>query len=243
MGSEVNALMIRPPDFDAARKYPAIVYIAGGPGEQIIRDRWGGETFLWLRMMAQKGYIIYAQDGHGTSGRGHVFEEPIHLRLSAQEMADERDGVNYLRTLPYVDAARVGIYGWGYGGFLALHGMFDLPIAYKAGIAGAPITDWRLYDAVFAERYLKDPVRNQDGYLNSMPTENAKNLRGPLLLAQGMADQRVHIENSFELLNEFLETAKYPAVMFVPDRRHFFEDRDAKLALYRTMTDFFLKNL
>ncbi len=243
MGTELNALMIRPPGFDPARKYPAIVYIAGGPGEQVVRDAWGGDTFLWLRMMAQKGYVIYAQDGSGTAGRGHLFEEPLHLRLSSLEMADQRDGVRYLRSLPYIDAARVGIYGWGYGGFLVLHAMLDKPIAYKAGIAGAPVSDWRLYDAVFSERYLDDPVRNQDGYLDSMPTENAKNLTGSLLIVQGMTDEKVHVENSLILLNEFLETARYPSVMFFPDRGHIFEDHEAKLALYRAMTVFFVKNL
>jgi dipeptidyl-peptidase-4 len=243
MGTGLNALMIRPPGFDPSRKYPALVYIAGGPGEQVVRDAWGGDTFLWLRMMAQKGYVIYAQDGTGTAGRGHLFEEPLHLRLSSLEMADQRDGVRYLRSLPYIDAARVGIYGWGYGGFLVLHAMLDKPIAYKAGIAGAPVTDWRLYGAIFSERYLEDPVRNQDGYLDSMPTENAKNLTGSLLIVQGMTDEMVHVENSLILLNEFLETSKYPSVMFFPDRGHTFEDHEAKLALYRAMTDFFVKNL
>ena len=243
MGTELNALMIRPPGFDPSRKYPAIVYIAGGPGEQVVRDAWGGDTFLWLRMMAQKGYVIYAQDGSGTGGRGHLFEEPLHLRLSSLEMADERDGVRLLRSLPYIDAARVGIYGWGYGGFLVLHAMLDKPIAYKAGIAGAPVTDWRLYDAIFSERYLEDPVRNQDGYLDSMPTENAKNLTGSLLIVQGMTDEKFHVENSLILLNEFLETSKYPSVMFFPDRGHTLEDHEGKLALYRAMTDFFVKNL
>jgi dipeptidyl-peptidase-4 len=243
MGADLNALMIRPPEFDETRKYPLIVYVAGGPGEQVVRDVWGGDTFLWLRMMAQKGYVVYAQDSHGSAGRGHLFEEPLHLRFSSQEMADQRDGVHYLRSLPYVDPARVGIYGWGYGGFLALHGMLDLPIAYKAGIAGAPITDWQLYDAVFAERYLEDPVRNQDGYLASSPTENGKNLKGQLLVVQGMMDEQVHVENSLTLLNEFLETAKYPSVIFLPDHGHVFEDREAKLVLYRSITEFFLKNL
>ena len=243
MGADLNALMIRPPGFDPSRKYPAIVYIAGGPGEQVVRNVWGGDTFLWLRMMAQKGYVIYAQDGAGTAGRGHLFEEPLHLRLSSLEMADQRDGVRYLRSLPYIDPTRVGIYGWGYGGFLVLHAMLDKPIAYKAGIAGAPVTDWRLYDAIFSERYLEDPVRNQDGYLDSMPTENAQNLTGSLLIVQGMTDEKVHVENSLILLNEFLETAKYPSAMFFPDRGHIFEDHEAKLALYRAMTDFFVKNL
>lgn len=243
MGTDLNALIIRPPNFDAAHKYPAIVYIAGGPGEQVVRDQWGGDTSLWLRMMAQKGYIVYAQDGRGAAGRGHLFEEPLHLRLSSLEMVDLRDGVRYLRSLPYIDPARVGIYGWGYGGFLVLHAMLDKPIAYKAGIAGAPVSDWRLYDAVFSERYLEDPVRNQDGYLDSTPIENAKNLTGSLLIVQGTTDEKVHIENSLVLLNEFLETSKYPSVMFVPDRGHNFEDREARLALYRAMTDFFLKHL
>jgi dipeptidyl-peptidase-4 len=243
MGADLNALMIRPPGFDPSRKYPAIVYIAGGPGEQVVRNVWGGDTFLWLRMMAQKGYVIYAQDGAGTAGRGHLFEEPLHLRLSSLEMADQRDGVRYLRSLPYIDPTRVGIYGWGYGGFLVLHAMLDKPIAYKAGIAGAPVTDWRLYDAIFSERYLEDPVRNQDGYLDSMPTENAKNLTGSLLIVQGITDEKVHVENSLILLNEFLETARYPSAMFFPDRGHTFEDHEAKLALYRAMTDFFVKNL
>lgn len=243
MGADLNALMIRPPDFDPARKYPVIVYVGGGPGEQVVRDAWGGEPFLWLKMMAQKGYLIYAQDGHGTAGRGHLFEEPVHLRFSSQEMADQRDGVRYLRSLPYVDPARAGTCGWGYGGFLVLHAMLDLPVAYKAGFAGAPITDWRLYDAVFAERYLEDPVRNQDGYLASSPVENAKNLKGALLIAVGTADERVHIENTLILLKEFLETAKYPSVIFLPDQGHSIEDRGAKLVLYRSVMEFFLKNL
>jgi len=243
MGTELNALMIRPPDFDPARKYPAIVYIDGAPRRQVVRDAWGGDTFLWLRMMAQKGYVIFAQDSQGSGGRGHLFEEPLHLRLSSQEMADQRDGTRYLRSLPYVDPARVGIYGWGYGGYLVLHAMLDLPIPYKAGFAGAPITDWNLYNAVFAERYLDDPIRNQDGYLDSTPVENAKNLKGSLLIAQGMMDEEVHVENTEILLNEFLETGKYPSLMFMPDRGHSFDDPEAQLTLYRTTMEFFLKNL
>ncbi len=243
MGMDLNAFMIRPPGFDPARKYPAIIYIDGGPRGQIVRDAWGGDTYLWLRMMAQKGYLIYAQDGQGTGGRGHVFEEPLHLRLSSQEMVDQRDGVRYLRSLPYVDPARVGIYGWGYGGYLVLHAMLDLPVPYKAGFAGAPITDWNLYNAVFAERYLDDPIRNQDGYLDSTPVENAKNLKGQLLIAQGMMDEEVHVENTEILLNEFLETGKYPSLMLVPDRGHSFDDPQAKLGLYRTTMQFFLKSL
>jgi dipeptidyl-peptidase 4 len=243
MGAELNASIIKPPDFDPARQYPVLIYIAGGPGEQIVRDAWGGDIQLWFAMMAQKGYVVFALDNRGADEGGHLFEEPLHLRLSGVEMADQRDGVLYLRTLPWVDKTRIGICGWGYGGFLALHGMLDRPVLFKAGFAGSPVTDWHLYDAVFAERYLEDPTRNQDGWLASSPTENAKYLKTPLLIAQATMDEKVHVENSLMLLDEFLDQGKYPDVLLFPDRRDLFEDRGARQILFQRLTDFFAKNL
>jgi dipeptidyl-peptidase 4 len=243
MGAELNASIIKPPDFDPSRQYPVLVYIAGGPGEQIIRDAWGGDIQLWLSMMAQKGYIVFALDNRGAAEGGHLFEEPLHLRLSGVEMADQRDGVLYLRGLPWVDKTRIGICGWGYGGFLALHGMLDRPVLFKAGFAGSPVTDWHLYDAVFAERYLEDPTRNQDGWLASSPTENARYLKTPLLIAQATMDEKVHVENSMMLLDEFLDQGKYPDILLFPDRHSLFEDRGSRQILFQRLTDFFVKNL
>jgi dipeptidyl-peptidase-4 len=243
LGVEMNAWMIKPPGFNAAQKYPVILYVAGGPGEQIVRNAWGGDISLWFALMAQKGYIVLAVDNRGSAGRGHLFEEPVHLRFSGAEMADLRDAVLYLHSQPWVDKTRIGICGWGYGGFLALHGMLDRPLLFKAGFAGSPITDWHLYDAVFAERYLEDPVRNQDGWLSSSPLENAKNLGAPLLLAQATLDETVHQENSLMLLDELLDNGKYANILLFPDRRDLFEDRGARLILFQRLTDFFVKNL
>ena len=243
LGTEMNASMIKPPDFNAERKYPVILYVGGGPGEQIVRDAWGGDISLWFALMAQSGYVVIAVDNRGSAGRGHLFEEPVHLRLSAAEMADLRDAVLYLHSQPWVDKTRIGICGWAYGGFLALHGMLDRPLLFKAGFAGSPITDWHLYDAVFAERYLEDPKRNQDGWLNSSPLENAKNLSAPLLLAQATLDETIHQENSLMLLDELLDKGKYADILLFPDRGDLFEDRGARLILFQRLTDFFVKNL
>jgi dipeptidyl-peptidase-4 len=245
LGAQTEALLIRPPDFDPSRKYPVIVYLAGGPSEQLVRNAWGGATGLWMQLMAQKGFMVFALDNHGTAGRGHYFEEPIHLRLGAQELVDQRDGLIYLHSLPYVDTTRLGVCGWGYGGFLVLHAMLDRPVPFKAGFAGAPIADWRLYDATFAERYLDDSVTHADGWLASMAFENdsPRFFKGTLMVAQGTNDAFVHLENLFLLQNQLLKAGKSASVLLLPDRGHFIEDAPARLTLYRQMTDFFVTNL
>ncbi|MGD0938419.1 MAG: S9 family peptidase [Terracidiphilus sp.] len=243
LGMEMNAWIMKPPNFNPNRQYPVIFYVEGGPGEQIVRDTWGGDIGLWLGLMAKNGYIVFAVDNRGTAGRGHLFDEPVHLRFSAAEMADLRDGVQYLRSQPFIDKTRIGICGWGFGGFLALHGMLDRPLLFKAGFAGSPISDWHLYDAIFTERYLEDPVRNQDGWINSSSLENAKYLSAPLLLAQATLDETVHQENSLMLLDELLDKGKYTDILLFPDRRGLFEDRGARLVLFERLTDFFVNNL
>ncbi|MBT9332596.1 DPP IV N-terminal domain-containing protein [Paracidobacterium acidisoli] len=245
----LRALMIRPPAFHAGERYPVLVYfpggppMAGGPGEQVARDVWGGDTMLWLRSMAQRGYLVFALDHHGTRGQSHLFEEPLHYRFSAAEMSDQRDGVRFLASLPYVDASRIGVCGWGYGGFLVLHAMLHKPLLYKAGFAGAPVIDWHYYDAIFGERYLGDVVTYADGWNASTPLEDVANLKSPLLVAQGTADEYVHIENTDTLLNRLLDAGKYADVLLFPDRGHTIDDPQAKRILYERMTAFFLKNL
>lgn len=243
MGQHLHAWMMKPPDFAPAHRYPVIVYAAGGPGEQVVRDFWGGDIELWFSMMAEKGYIVFALDNRGTAGEGHFFEEPIHLRFSATEMADMRDGALFLQSQPWVDRTRIGICGWGFGGFLALHGMLDRPILYKAGFAGSPITDWHLYDAIFTERYLEDPDHNLDGWLSSSPIDNAANLSGPLLIAQATLNEKIHTENSLMLLDELLDKEKYADILLFPDRADLFQDRATRKAMFQRLTDFFLKNL
>ncbi len=245
LGADAHAFLIKPPAFDASKKYPVIVYMAGGPGEQLVRDAWGGATGLWMQWMAQKGYIVFAMDNQATAGRGHAFEEPIHLRLGGQEMADQRDGLLYLATLPYVDQSRLGVCGWGYGGFLAVHAILDRPVAYKAGFAGAPIIDWHLYDAVFAERYLDDPVAHADGWDASTALENdtPKFFKGSLLVAQGTEDEFVPMENLLTLQDHLLDAGKSADVLLFPDRGHELDDPGSRQVLFTRMTEFFIKNL
>ncbi len=243
LGTSVHTFMIKPPDFDPARKYPVIVCLAGGPGEQLVRDAWGGPSTLWMQYMAQKGYVIFAMDNQGTSGRGHYFEEPIHLRLGAQEMTDQRDGIEFLKRQPFIDTTRMGVFGWGYGGFLAVHAMLDRPVPFKAGFAGAAVTDWHLYDAVFAERYLDDPVAHADGWDASTSLDNAHFLKGTLMLAQGTADEAVHVENLLTLQDRLVDGGKTAQVLLFPDRGHRIQDAPARLLLYSSLTDFFVKNL
>jgi dipeptidyl-peptidase-4 len=245
LGTEVHAFILKPPSFDPTRKYPVIVYMAGGPGEQIVRDAWGGATGLWIRSMAENGYIVFALDNQGTAARGHYFEEPIHLRLSAQEMADQRDGISYLKTLPYVDPTRLGVYGWGYGGFLAIHALLDRPVPYRAGFAGAPILDWHLYDAIFAERYLSSPIAHAEGWAKSTAfgDGNARTFKGSLLIAQGTADEFVHVENTYMLQGRMLDAGKSADLLIFPGRGHLIEDLPARRVLFSKMTEFFLKNL
>ena len=245
LGDKTDAFLIKPPAFDPAKKYPVILYLAGGPGEQLVRDRWTGASGLWLEYMAQKGYLIFALDNHGTSGHGHFFEEPIHLRLGAQELVDQRDGINYLQSLPYVDAKRIGVCGWGYGGYLAASAMLDRPVAYRAGFAGAPIIDWRLYDAVFAERYLDDPVTHANGWRTSLALGESgpRSFKGLLLVAQGTEDEFVHLENLFTLQAGLVEAGKSANYLLFPDRGHTIDDAQARKLLFTSMTEFFLKNL
>jgi dipeptidyl-peptidase-4 len=242
-GVQLNAVMIKPPDFDATRKYPVLVYTYGGPHAQVVLNAWGGNTALWHQSMAQKGYIIFSLDNRGSAGRGHVFEEPVHYRLGAQELSDQRDGVAYLKSLPFVDAGRIGIWGWSYGGHMTLHAMFEAPEDFKAGFAGGPVTDWHFYDSIYTERYLGLLPQNEEAYRSSSPIERAGGLKGKLLIAHGTGDDNVHFANTLSLINKLIELGKYVEVMPFPGRGHGVSDPAARKVLMNRVTQFFLDNL
>ena len=242
-GIAMNAMMIKPPDFDPAKKYPVIVYTYGGPHAQVVLNAWGGATFLWHQLMAQKGYIIFALDNRGSAGRGHLFEEPIHFRFGAQELSDQRDGAAYLKSLPYVDPNRIGIWGWSYGGHMTLHAMFEDTDDFKVGFAGGPVADWTFYDSIYTERYLGLLPRNAESYDESSPLKNAGNLKGKLLIAHGTGDDNVHFSNTLSVIDELIEAGKYVEVMPFPGRGHGVSDLPARRVLMRRVTQFFLDNL
>ena len=243
-GTKLCASLIRPPDFDAAKKYPVLIDVYGGPQIQSVRDEWHGVSFLWDEMMAQKGYIVFALDNRGSYFRGHAFETPVYHQLGKIELEDQLAGVRYLKTLPYVDASRFGIWGWSYGGTMTLHALFGAPDVFKAGASIAPVTDWKLYDTAYTERYLGRPQDDPDGYRDSSPITQAAHLRGKLLIAHATGDDNVHFANSSELLNELILAGKYPTrLMIFPGRGHGMQDTPARLELFRGLTEFFLNNL
>jgi len=242
-GMELHAWLIKPADFDPAKKYPALVYTYGGPHVQVVTNAWAGPTFLWHQLMAQKGFVIFAVDNRGSAGRGHLFEEPVHFRLGAQEMSDQRDGVAWLKGQPWVDAGRIGIWGWSYGGHMTLHAMFEDPEDFKAGFAGGPVTDWHYYDTIYTERYLGLLPQNEEGYQESSPIEKAAQLRGKLLIAHGTGDDNVHFANTLSLLDKLIERDRYVEVLPFPGRGHGVSDPPARIFLMNRVTQFFLENL
>ncbi len=242
-GLELNAWMIKPPNFDAAKKYPVLVYTYGGPGAQVVTNQWGGATYLWHELMAQKGIIVFALDNRGSTGRGHIFEEPIHFRFGAQELSDQRDGAAWLKSLPYVDAEHIGIWGWSYGGHMTLHAMFEDPEDFKAGFAGGPVTNWHYYDSIYTERYIGLLPENEESYQESSPSEKAGQLRGPLLIAHGTGDDNVHFANTLDLVDELIAKGKSVEVMPFPGRGHGVSDPPARIVLMKRVTKFFVDNL
>jgi dipeptidyl-peptidase 4 len=242
-GALLNAIMIKPPDFDAKKKYPVLVYTYGGPHVQVIRNAWGGANYLWHELMAQKGYIIFSLDNRGSWGRGHAFETPLHFRLGKQELEDQRDGVAWLKSLPYVDGNRIGIWGWSYGGHMTLHAMFEAGNDFKAGFAGGPVTDWHYYDSIYTERYLGLPQQNEKGYEDSSPVKYAGQLKGKLLIAHGTGDDNVHYANTLSVINDLIEAGKYVEVLAFPGRGHGVSDPPARRVLMQRVTQFFLDNL
>jgi len=242
-GMPLNAVMIKPPDFDGAKKYPVLVFTYGGPHAQVVLNAWGGNTGLWHQLMAQKGYIIFSLDNRGSAGRGHVFEEPIHFRLGAQELSDQLDGVSYLKSLPYVDGERIGIWGWSYGGHMTLHAIFEAGNVFKAAFAGGPVTDWHFYDSIYTERYLGLLPQNELGYRASSPINEAGGLKGKLLIAHGTGDDNVHFANTLSLIDRLIELQKYVEVMQFPGRGHGVSDPAARRVLMNRVTQFFLDNL
>jgi dipeptidyl-peptidase-4 len=243
-GTKLYASIIQPPDFDASRKYPVLVNVYGGPQVQNVHNAWDGKDFLWLEMMAEKGYIIFTLDNRGSYGRGHAFETTIYHHLGKIALEDQLAGVKYLKSLPYVDPSRIGIWGWSFGGTMALDAMFNGPDVFKAGVSVAPVTDWRLYDTIYTERYMGRPQDNPEGYRDSSPANQAANLRGKLMIAHSTGDDNVHFVNTSEVLNKLILAGKYPAdLMIFPGRGHGIGDAPARIQLFQGITDFLVDNL
>lgn len=241
-GQTLHYRIFEPRDRDPAKKYPVIVSVYGGPVAQRVTNSWSGRD-LYLHYMAQRGYIVFQLDNRGSAYRGKKFEDPIYLQLGQVEIDDQITGVEYLRSLPYVDAGRIGIYGHSYGGYLAIMAMFKAGDYFKAGVSGAPVTDWSLYDTHYTERYLGHPATNAAGYLASSVFPYVKDYKGELLIYHGMADDNVLFTNSTKLFSELQQQGKMFDMMTYPGSKHAMFGQSVQTHLHQTITAFFDRTL
>jgi dipeptidyl-peptidase-4 len=237
-GIEYYCSIFKPRDFNPAEKYPVIVYVYGGPHAQVVRRSWSSSG-LWHSMMAEKGYIVFSLDNRGSYGRGKKWEDTLLRNLGRVELEDQLVGVEYLKSLPYVDAQRIGVWGWSYGGFMTLTALFKAPDVFKAGVAVAPVTDYRLYDSIYTERYMKLPKDNEDGYRETAPINFVGDFQGALLLMHGDADNNVHAQNSIQLVNALIEEGKDFDFMIYPRKAHGISGPASRVFLFDKMTQFF----
>ena len=243
-GRDLNAYMLKPMDFDPSQQYPVLIFQYSGPGSQYVANSWGGgNNFYWHQMLTQQGYVVVVQDSRGTGFRGAEFEKVTYKKLGKYETEDHIEGAKYLKSLPYIDADRIGIWGWSYGGYISSLAMFRGADYFKAGIAVAPVTTWRYYDTVYTERYLQRPQDNPSGYDDNSPLNYAKNLKGNYLLIHGTGDDNVHFQNSISLQNELILHGKQFQSFYYPNRAHGIADYNARVHLYTMMTNFLIKNL
>jgi dipeptidyl-peptidase-4 len=241
-GFVMEAMMIKPPDFDSSKKYPVMSYTYSGPHAQSVRNRFGGTTLMWHQMLAQKGYIIWICDNRTSSGKGVQSTWKAYKRLGELELQDLEDGLNWLKSQPYVDGARIGLWGWSYGGFMTSYALTHSK-SFKIGIAGAPVTDWRLYDSIYTERYMAMPQNNPDGYKETSAVEAAADLHGKILLIHGTIDDNVHMQNTIRFVEELQKAGKDFQLMVYPKSRHGVRNPNQVLHLRTMMTNFILDNL
>jgi dipeptidyl-peptidase-4 len=237
-GREYPCMMLKPKNFDEHGKYPVIVYTYGGPGAQMVRKSWSRHT-PWHALMTERGFVIFVLDNRGAPGYGKAWEDPLYRRFGNIELEDQVAGVEYLKTLPWVDADNVGIWGWSYGGYMTLMALFNRGDVFKAGASVAPVTDWRLYDSIYTERYLGLPSDNEDGYRESSPIHFVDDFDGHLLVMHGDADDNVHYQNTVRLVQKMIRAGKDFDLMVFPQKKHGISGTPERVFLYQRMTRFF----
>jgi len=240
-GQSLEYRLFKPARFDPAKRYPAIVEVYGGPGVERVLDSWTGSSFT--QILTRAGYVVFQLDNRGSGFRGRAFQAPIRGRLGEIEVIDQVEGARWLASQPYIDPARVGVWGWSYGGYLTLMLMFKAPTVFRAGVSGAPVTDWTLYDTHYAERYLGRPAENAAGYEASSVFPYAKDLAGKLLVIHGMADDNVLFLHSTKLFRKLQDLGKPFDVMVYPGAKHgLLRQHDGRHA-YAAMLRFFEQSL
>ena len=241
-GHRLSAILIKPPNFDPRKQYPVLCHVYGGPQAPVVRNRWSGSTYLWHQYLAQQGYVIWISDNRGSTHKGVRGAWAMHLEMGKTELKDLEDGINWLGKNAWIDRQRVGIWGWSYGGYLASYALTHSKL-FKAGIAGAPVTDWRNYDAIYTERYMGLPKDNPEGYKKASPVHAASKLHGKLLLIHGALDDNVHLSNTLQFANALQTAGKQFELMIYPNNRHGITRPGQARHLRDLMTQFILDNL
>lgn len=219
-GSKLYYRLIKPANFDPAKKYPVIVYVYGGPHAQLVNDTWLGGGGFFLQYLAEQGYVVFTLDNHGSANRGYAFESVIHRHLGVQEMKDQMLGIDFLKSQSYVDTNRIGVHGWSYGGFMTISLITNYPETFKVAVAGGPVIDWKYYEVMYGERYMDRPEENPDGYANASLLKNAKNLEGHLLIIHGTMDPTVVWQNSLMFIKACVKAQKQVDYFVYPDHEH-----------------------
>jgi dipeptidyl-peptidase-4 len=242
-GIELNGFMVKPKDFDPNKKYP--VYMTGynGPGSNKCNNAWDPKDYWWHQILCQEGYIVVCVDGRGTFGRGRVFKHCTYLQMGKLETIDQTEAAKYLGTLPYIDKGRIGFQGWSYGGYMASLLISKSADVFKAAIAVAPVTNWKYYDNIYTERFLRKPDDNQSGYEDNSPVNFVKNIKGKFLLIHGSADDNVHYQNSMEMAKAMVMYNVPFEFMTYPNKNHGIGGGNTRLHLYTKMLNFVKQNL
>ena len=242
-GDQMNAWMIKPKNFSPNQKYPVLMYQYSGPGSQQVSNAWDGRNTIWFNLLAQKGYIVLCVDGRGTGYRGTKYKKATYKNLGKYEIEDQIAAAQWMGSQSFVDAGRIGIFGWSFGGYMASLAMTKGADVFKVGIAVAPVTTWRYYDTIYTERYLQTPQENPQGYDENSPINFADLMKGKFLLIHGTADDNVHYQNAVEMAEALIQKNKEFEFMTYPDKNHGIYGGNTRLHLHQKMTDFILNNL
>jgi len=241
-GFVMDGMLIKPPDFNPSRRYPVYQLTYAGPTSAYVRNQWGGSTYMYHQLLAQHGVIVWVLDNRSAGGKGAEAQWPIYGKLGELELRDLEDGITWLKALPYVDASRIALHGWSYGGFMTAYALTH-STSWAAGIVGAPVTDWRNYDTVYTERYMKIPRNNPGGYRDTAPRFAAAKLHGKMLLIHGGVDDNVHRQNSEQFAYELQRLGKPFEMMIYPRQRHGFADPRMNRHLRQLMFDFVMRTV
>ncbi|MFO7721675.1 MAG: alpha/beta fold hydrolase, partial [Bacteroidales bacterium] len=241
-GVELHYWMMKPVDFDPAKTYPVLMYVYGGPGSQTVSNGWSYQN-LWFFHLTQLGYIVVSVDNRGTGHRGEEFKKCTYLQLGNLETVDQIEAAKYFGGLSYIDKDRIGIWGWSYGGYMSTLAMTKGADYFKTGIAVAPVSNWKYYDNIYTERFMRTPQENGENYDINSPINHVKKLKGNYMLVHGSTDDNVHVQNAYDLVTALVNADKQFEMFIYPNRNHGIYGGNTRNHLYRMMTDFILKNL